>query len=78
MRSYEIRIELTDRIIQELLWRALQPEAVVMTPMLNDALEQQYALAGPPPDGAQLSGLSVTMENDRVYAEITYTQPQTQ
>ena len=72
MQPYEIRIELTDTIVQELLWRTLMPDSLAMTPRLNDALEQQYALIGPPPEGAQLAGVSVTMENDRVYAEITY------
>jgi hypothetical protein len=75
MKTYEFRIELTDRIIQELLWQALTPDdSIVMMPFLNDALEQQYAQIGPPPTGAQISGISVSIREDGVYAEITYTQ----
>jgi hypothetical protein len=75
MKTYEFRIELTDQIIQELLWQALTPDdSIVMTPFLNDALEQQYAQIGAPPAGAQLSGISVSTREDGVYAEITYTQ----
>jgi hypothetical protein len=74
MKSYEIRIELTDTIVQELLWHAFLPDSLVMMPAFNDALEQQYAELGPPPKGAQVSGISVASENGSAYAEITYTQ----
>ena len=73
MQPLELRIELTEIMIQELLWRVLSPGDLALMPNFNAALEQQYGLAAPP-DGAQVSGISVTKINDRIYAEITYTQ----
>jgi hypothetical protein len=72
MKPYEIRIELTDRMVQELMWRALMPDSISMMPTFNEAVEQQHAQLGPPPDGARISGVSVTTEDDRMYAEISY------
>jgi hypothetical protein len=74
MQPLELRVELTEIMIQELLWRALSPDGLVLMPNFNTALEQQYAQVGAPPEGAQVSGISVTRINDRIYAEITYTQ----
>jgi hypothetical protein len=74
MNPYEIRIELTDTIVQELLWRALQPDSFEMMPTFNDALEQQYTQHGPPPKGAQVSGVSVARDGGQMYTEITYSQ----
>ena len=73
MRPLELRIELTEYMIQELLWRALAPGGLVLMPNFNAALEQQHAQVGAPPEGAQVSGVSVTTINGRIYAEITYT-----
>ena len=73
MRPLELRVELTEIMIQELLWRALAPGGLVLMPNFNAALEQQYAQVGAPPEGAQVSGVSVTTVKDRMYAEITYT-----
>jgi hypothetical protein len=73
MQPLELRVELTEIMIQELLWRVLSPAGIVLMPNFTAALEQQYAQVGAPPDGAQVSGISVTTLNDRIYAEITYT-----
>jgi hypothetical protein len=73
MPTLELRIELTEMIIQELLWRALAPGGIELMPNFNAALEEQYAQVGAPPEGAQITGMSVTRIDDRMYAEITYT-----
>lgn len=73
--SQELRVELDDRAIQELIWRALAPaEASVRMPTFNAAVRQQAELVDVP-DDAQLTGVSVTLEESRVVAEITYTRP---
>jgi hypothetical protein len=74
MQPLELRVELTESIIQELLWRVLSPGSLVLMPNFNAALEQQYAQVGAPPKGAQVSGISVSTINDRIYVEIAYTQ----
>lgn len=78
MEPYELRVELNEIAIQELLWRTLLPDGIVTMPIFNRALEQQYAQFGQPPEGAQVTGVSITIENNRVFAEITYTAPQSQ
>jgi hypothetical protein len=72
MKPYEIRVELTDRMVQELMWRALMPDSIAMMPTFNEAVEQQHAQLGPPPQGARISGVSVTAEEGSMFAEITY------
>jgi hypothetical protein len=74
MQPLELRIELTESIIQELLWRVLSPAGLVLMPNFNAALEQQHAQVGAPPEGAEVSGISVSTIKDRIFAEITYTQ----
>jgi hypothetical protein len=74
VKPFEIQIALSETIIQELLWRALRPDAIMMMPSFNAAVEQQIAQIGPPPAGAQVAGISVFSVNDQLYAEITYTQ----
>jgi hypothetical protein len=78
MSVYEVRIELSDTMIQELLRRALLPEASVRTPMLNAELERRFAQLGGPPDTAQLTGVSVTVDGERIEAELEYTEPDAQ
>ena len=73
MKPYELRIELNDVIVQELIWHAIEPGAITMTRALNEAIEQQQAQLGPPPEGARVSGVSVVSEQGRMYAEIAYT-----
>lgn len=73
MQSIEQRIELTDQMIQELLWRALLPDGHVHMPTFNKALNEASSAMGEPPANSQIEGISVTIERDRVYAEITYT-----
>ncbi len=74
MEPLEIRIELNELMLQELLWRALVPNGLALIPTLNAALEQQYEQVGAPPAGAQVTGISVTTENGRTFAEITFTK----
>jgi len=74
MQPFELRVELTEIMIQELLWRVLSPGDLVLMPNFTAALEQQFAQAGASADTAQISGISATKINDRIYAEITYTQ----
>jgi hypothetical protein len=75
MESLELRIELNELMLQELLWRALVPDGLALMPALNAALERQYEQVGTPPAGAQVTGISITTENGRTFAEITFTQP---
>lgn len=75
MSVYEVRIELSDTLIQELLRRTLMPEASVRTPTLNAELERRFTLLGGPPDTAQLTGVSVTISGERIEAELEYTEP---
>jgi hypothetical protein len=44
MDTIELRIDLTEELVRELLWRALAPEGIVMTSTLSDAIAQQEAL----------------------------------
>ena len=75
MAVYEVRIELTDTMIQEMIRRTLMPEASVRTPTLNAELQRRFALLGGPPDTAQLTGVSVTISGERIEAELEYTEP---
>ncbi|NTU83786.1 MAG: hypothetical protein HGA45_31170 [Chloroflexales bacterium] len=75
MRVYAMRIELSDIMIQELLRWTLLPEASVRTPTLNAELERRFAQMGGPPVTAQLTGVSVTIDGERVEAELEYTEP---
>ena len=72
MQSIEQRIELTDIIIQELLWRVLLPDGHVHMPTFNSALNEANLTMGELPANSQVEGIRVTIERDRVYAEITY------
>lgn len=73
MQTIEVRISLTDIMLQELLWRALLPEASVRMPSFKEAVQQHQARAGLSQENAQVSGVSVVIEQDKVYGEITYT-----
>ena len=72
MQTIELRIELNETIIQELVWRALSPADLVLMPAFHAALESEYARAGTPPAGALLSGVSVSTCAGQLYAEITF------
>jgi len=74
MQPLELRVELTEIMIQELLWRVLSPGDLELMPNFNAALEQQFVQAGASADTAQVTGISVTKISDRIYAEITYIQ----
>jgi hypothetical protein len=78
MAIYEVRVELTDTMIQELLRRALLPEASVRMPMLNAELERRFNQVGGPPETALLTGVSVTVDGERIEAELEYTEPDAQ
>ena len=73
MQSIEVRINLPDIMIQELLWRALMPEASTRMPVFNEAMHQHVSRAGGSWQAAQVSGVSVVIEQDKVFAEITLT-----
>ena len=73
--SFELRIEITKVIAQELLWRALAPEGIVLLGALHKAIVQQQELLGVVSTGYAVSGVSVIQGNGSTYAEITYTRP---
>jgi hypothetical protein len=73
MDTIELRIELTEELVRELLWRTLAPEGIVLTSTLSGAIAQQEALREISLEGYQLSGISVTVENDKMHAELSYT-----
>jgi hypothetical protein len=78
MDTIELRINLTEELVRELLWRALAPEGIVMTSTLSGAIAQQEALRDVTLDGYQLAGISVTVENGGMHAELSYTLPHRQ
>ena len=73
MDTIELRIPLTEELVRELLWRALAPEAIVMTNALNDAIVEQQSARGLSFDGYKLTGISVTIDANVMHAELTYT-----
>jgi hypothetical protein len=72
MEPYEIQFPLSEESARELLWRALAPDATVLTPALNKAVEQARQMLGRPTEGLQLSSISVTTVNGVLYAELGY------
>jgi hypothetical protein len=72
METIELRIALTEELMRELLWKALVPEALVLTGTLNDAIAEQQTLRGVSLDGYKLTGISVTVEGTGIHAELTY------
>ena len=75
MDTIELRIDLTEELVRELLWRALAAKGIVMTSTLSSAIAQQAALRDTSLDGRQLTGISVTVEAGRMHAELSYTPP---
>lgn len=73
--SFELRIEITELIAQELLWRALVPDGIVLLGALHKAIVQQQEQLGVVSTGYEVSGVSVVQGNGSLYAEITYTRP---
>ena len=73
MDSIELRITVTEEMLRELLWHALAPEALVMTASLSDAITQQQGLRNISLDGYRLTGISVTVEDTAIHAELAYT-----
>jgi hypothetical protein len=73
MDTIELRIALTEEIVRELLWQALEPKALVITKALNDAIAQQQDMRGISLDGYTLSGVSITVEAGIMHAELAYT-----
>jgi hypothetical protein len=74
MNPLELRIQVTEEIARELLWRALMPDAIVLTNTLNESIAKQQELREVSLEGYQLTGISITTENGAMYAELTYTQ----
>jgi hypothetical protein len=73
MNPLELRIEVTEEMARELLWRALAPEAIIMTNTLSEAIAKQQAIREVSLEGHQLTGISITIENGVMYAELAYT-----
>lgn len=73
MEPIELRIVLTEDMIRDLLWRALAPEALVMTGAINQAIAQQQVQLGVSLDQYRLTGISITTTAGMVYAELSYT-----
>jgi membrane protease subunit (stomatin/prohibitin family) len=59
-------------MVQDLLWRTLSPESIVMTRALNDAIAEQEQRLGVSTDGCQVVSISVTHEAQSMYAELGY------
>jgi hypothetical protein len=74
MERYECRIEIDETIARELLWRALAPEGVVMTPALRKAIAQQQKQLGFPAEGYRVAGISSLYEQGVLYAEIEFVE----
>ena len=73
MDPIELRIDLTEELVRELLWLALAPEAIVMTGALRDALAREQSIRGISIEGYRLTGISVTAEPSAMHAELAYT-----
>jgi hypothetical protein len=73
MDTIELRIELTEELVRELLWLALAPQGIVMTSTLSDAINKQAALRDIALDQHRLTGISVTADAGRMHAELAYT-----
>jgi hypothetical protein len=73
MDTIELRIELTEELVRELLWLALAPQGIVMTSTLSDAINKQAALRDIALDQHQLTGISVTVDAGHMHAELAYT-----
>jgi hypothetical protein len=72
MDTIELRIMVTEEMVRELLWQALAPGTLVMIGTLNDAIAQQAAMRGVVLDSYRLTGISVTVDNDVIHAELAY------
>jgi hypothetical protein len=75
-QTIELRIEITQEMIRELLWHAIAPDATVLQRELTRAIEQQQSLLEVSLDGYELTGISVVDEHGDLYAELTYTRAQ--
>ena len=69
MNPLELRIEVTEEIAHELLWRALMPDAIVLTNTLNEAIARQQELREVSLEGHQRTGISITTENGAMYSD---------
>lgn len=72
MEPREIRMELTEVMLQEVLWNALSPGAIVMMQEFNNTLAQHAEMIGVAPENTPLTGVNVTFEQGKVFAELTY------
>jgi hypothetical protein len=72
MDRYEIRLELDEVIARELLWQALVPEAMVLTPALSKAIAAQQERLGVPAEGYHVAGISVAHDPTGMYAEVEF------
>ena len=72
MEPREIRMELSETMVQELLLRTLLPDGIVMTQAFNDALARHAEMVGVAPESVPLTGVNVTFEQGKVFAELSY------
>ncbi|HEU4324372.1 MAG TPA: hypothetical protein VFS21_14560 [Roseiflexaceae bacterium] len=75
VNQIELRIELTEELLRELLWRALTPDAIVMMGALSAAITKQQERQNVSTAGYQLTSISVTLEGGSAFAELGYTLP---
>jgi len=73
MDTIELRITMTEEMLRELLWHAIAPKGIVMIGALQEAIAKQQAARGTSFDDYALTGISITIEDNAVYAELTYT-----
>lgn len=71
--TIDLRIEITQEMLRELLWHAIAPDATVLQRELTHAIEQQQELLDVSLDGYELTGISVVNENTGMFAELSYT-----
>lgn len=72
MDRYELQIAIDEAIAHELLWHALIPEGMVMTPALNQAIARQQLLRGCPAEGYRIAGVSVTHDQGVLRAALEF------
>lgn len=70
----ELRIEITQEMVRELLWHAIAPNATVLQRELTHAIAQQQSLSDVALNDYEITGISVINDNGAMYAELTYTR----
>jgi hypothetical protein len=71
--TIDLRIEITQEMVRELLWHAIAPDATVLQRELTNAIEQQQSLLDVSLVGYQITGISVVNEHEAIFAELRFT-----